>query len=312
MSDDAIRATRLGREYLRGRERLQKEGALFVACSEFVRKQAIDRGYPADRTIVHSIGVDVAEFEPPPYRRREEAVLFVGRLVEKKGCGDLIEAMVQVQQHCPEAELIVIGDGPLRAGCEALAAALRVRSRFLRSQPPTVVKEWMSRAAVFCVPSVIAATGDAEGFGIVFIEAQAMGLPVVSTRSGGIPEAVDEGETGLLVSQNAPDRLSEAIVRLLQDGNLWRRFSVAGRRRVVLRFNLARQTQRLEDIFGGIVAMQRKTGRNNVTGRDNVGVPAGRVTAYSTQGLRDLSAPDSSRQSATAVDQRSVDGGPIN
>jgi glycosyltransferase involved in cell wall biosynthesis len=256
--------------------------------------------------------VDVAEFEPPPYRRREEAVLFVGRLVEKKGCGDLIEAMVQVQQHCPEAELIVIGDGPLRAGCEALAAALRVRCRFLRSQPPAIVKEWMSRAAVFCVPSVIAASGDAEGFGIVFIEAQAMGLPVVSTRSGGIPEAVDDGETGLLVSQNAPDRLSEAIVRLLQDGNLWRRLSVAGRRRVVLRFNLARQTQRLEEIFAGIVSSQRKPVRKSATGVDRVGVPVYRTPAYSLQRLRDWSSPESLGQSAAEFDRRSVDGGPIN
>jgi colanic acid/amylovoran biosynthesis glycosyltransferase len=258
MTDEAIGSTRLGRQYLKGLERLQQEGALFLACSEYVRSRAIERGYPEDRTMVHSIGVDVAEFETLPTRRREKLVLFVGRLVEKKGCGDLIEAMAQVQDQSPEAELIVIGDGPLRAGCEALAASLQVRCRFLGSQPSALVKTWMARASVFCVPSVVASSGDAEGFGIVFIEAQAMGLPVVSTRSGGIPEAVEDGETGLLVTQNDPDGLAHAILRLLQDGMLWQRFSSAGRRRVVSQFNLVQQTRRLEDLFSQIVVSRQR------------------------------------------------------
>ncbi len=238
MSDQAIGATRLGREYLQGRPRLQKKGALFLTCSAYVRRRGLEMGYPAERTIVHSIGVDVERFKPPTFRRREEIVLFVGRLVEKKGCGNLIEAMAEVQRRRPAAELVVIGGGPLRADYEARAAALRVRCRFLGHQPTAVVKEWMARAAVFCVPSVVAGSGDAEGFGMVFIEAQAMGLPVVSTRSGGIPEAVKDRETGLLVSERDPRALAEAILQLMQDGELWRRFSLAGRIRVLDNFNL--------------------------------------------------------------------------
>ncbi len=249
MSDDALGATRLGREYLKGRARLQNQGALFVACSEYVRRRAVERGYPPDRTIVHSIGVDVERFRPPSTQRRESIVLFVGRLVEKKGCDRLIEAMAEVQRRCPEAQLVVIGNGPLRANCEALAAARQVRSVFLGSQPTDVVQEWMSRAKVFCVPSVVARSGDAEGFGIVFIEAQAMGLPVVSTRSGGIPEAVEDGRTGLLVAEDDRPALAESIIKLMRDEELWQRFSLAGRMRVLESFNLARQTQRLEDIF---------------------------------------------------------------
>jgi colanic acid/amylovoran biosynthesis glycosyltransferase len=259
MSDQAMTANRLGREYLRGRRALQKMGALFVACSAFVRKRGLELGYPAERTIVHSIGVDVERFTPPPARRREKIVLFVARLVEKKGCANLIDAMAEVQRHDPAVELVIIGAGPLRPDYERRAAGLGVRSRFLGAQPPGVVREWMGRAAVFCVPSVVAASGDAEGFGMVFIEAQAMGLPVVSTESGGIPEAVMNGETGLLVTERDSRALAEAILQLLKDNQLWRRYSLAGRKHVVSHFNLAKQTGRLEGLFDQLLTTTGST-----------------------------------------------------
>ncbi len=122
MSDQSIAATRLGREYLHGRSGLQKKGALFLSCSAYVRRRGLEMGYPAERTIVHSIGVDVERFKPPAPGRREKIVLFVGRLVEKKGCASLLEAMAEVQQRSPAVELVVIGGGPLRAQYEARAA----------------------------------------------------------------------------------------------------------------------------------------------------------------------------------------------
>jgi colanic acid/amylovoran biosynthesis glycosyltransferase len=255
ISDEAMSRTRLGRAYLQGRSTLQRTGALFLSCSDYVRARGLEMGYPADRTIVHSIGVDVERFKPPGVLwPREKSVLFVGRLVEKKGCGSLIEAMVGVQRRYPAAELVVIGGGPLRADYEARAIALGVRCRFLGVQPTAVVRDRMSRASVFCVPSVVAASGDAEGFGMVFIEAQAMGLPVVSTFSGGIPEAVKNGETGLLVAEGDSAALAEAILRLMQDEALWQQYSLAGRGNVVNHFNLAQQTGRLENLFEQLLA----------------------------------------------------------
>jgi colanic acid/amylovoran biosynthesis glycosyltransferase len=118
----------------------------------------------------------------------------------------------------------------------------------------------MALAAVFCVPSAVAASGDAEGFGMVFIEAQAMGLPVVSTLSAGIPEAVRDGETGLLVKERDPRGLAQAILRLLQDDELWLRFSLAGRRNVENHFDLTQQTGRLEKVFERLLAEPHQTG----------------------------------------------------
>jgi glycosyltransferase involved in cell wall biosynthesis len=257
LSDERMSATRLGREYIHGRKTLQTKCALFLSCSAYVRGRGLAIGYPIDRTIVHSIGVDVDRFTPPPLRLRQRIVLFVGRLVEKKGCGRLIEAMARVQRHSASTELVVIGDGWLRSEYEALAAEHGVRCRFMGTQPAHVVREWMARASVFCVPSEVAASGDAEGFGIVFIEAQAMGLPVVSTLSGGIPEAVKHGETGLLVAERDPSALAEAILHLTLDDELWQRYSLAGRKNVVDHFNLAHQTGRLEHVFEQLLAGRR-------------------------------------------------------
>jgi glycosyltransferase involved in cell wall biosynthesis len=112
----------------------------------------------------------------------------------------------------------------------------------------------MARSIVFCVPSVVAESGDAEGFGMVFIEAQAMGLPVVSTLSGGIPEAVRHRESGLLVPQRDVKGLAAALLLLIENQDVWRRYSAAGRKRVVDQFDLAQQTDRLEQVFEELLA----------------------------------------------------------
>ncbi len=256
MSDQAMGATRLGREYLQGRSTLQKTGALFLSCSDVCPRARAGDGIPGGphHRSFDWRGCGAVQAASHARGSGKRSVLFVGRLVEKKGCGSLIEAMVEVQRCCPAAELVVIGDGPLRADYEARAVALGVRCRFLGIQPTAVVRDWMARAAVFCVPSVVAASGDAEGFGMVFIEAQAMGLPVVSTLSGGIPEAVKHGETGLLVAERDPAALAEAILQLMEDEELWQRYSLAGRKHVVNHFNLAQQTGRLENVFEQLLA----------------------------------------------------------
>jgi len=111
----------------------------------------------------------------------------------------------------------------------------------------------MNRARVFCVPSVRAASGDGEGFGMVFAEAQAMGLPVASFSSGGVPEAVLHGETGLLAAEGDWRALARNILALLEDENLWRKMSEAGQRRVREVFDLTKQTAKLEETYRSLL-----------------------------------------------------------
>lgn len=242
------------RLYLKRREILKREARLFIAVSHFIKDNLINQGFPEEKIVVHYIGVDTHFFTPDLSIPREPIVLFVGRLVEKKGCEYLIRAMTKVQTEMPEVELVVIGDGPLRSKLENMARELPGRWRFLGTQSQNVVREWMNRAMVFSVPSVIAESGDAEGFGLVFAEAQAMGLPVVSFATGGIPEAVAHGKTGFLAAEGDTKMLASYILQLLSDKELWQKFSIEGQKRVRQHFDLEKQTRKLEEIYMRVIS----------------------------------------------------------
>ncbi|AFZ01171.1 glycosyltransferase [Calothrix sp. PCC 6303] len=255
MSDRYARTQSIStRLYLQRREKLKHETNLFITVSEFLKSELIRQNFPEEKIKVHYIGVDTQIFQPNPDIQREPIVLFVGRLVEKKGCEYLMQAMYRVQATMPEVQLVIIGDGELRSNLEHLAKSNLVNYRFLGVQPSDVVKSWMHRARVFCVPSIRASSGDSEGFGIVFAEAQAVGLPVVSFDHGGISEAVSHGETGLLAKEGDSEKLAQYILKLLNDRDLWQKFSNKGIERVRAHFNLHKQNQALEDIYRSVLA----------------------------------------------------------
>lgn len=247
--DYARRSFYSHRVYLRGREALKREARLFVAVSNYVREKLLEQGFPPAKVLVHYTGVGVDMFQPDQRIPRKPIVLFVGRLVEKKGCEYLIWAMRKVQMVMPEVELVVIGDGPLRATLEQLASKTLRYYRFLGVQPPDRVRAWMNRAKVFSVPSTTASSGDAEGFGMVFAEAQAMGLPIASFAAGGVPEIVAHGKTGFLVSERDWEALARHILLLLKVGALWHRFSAAGQSRARALFDVRKQSAILEQVY---------------------------------------------------------------
>ncbi len=250
IADDVARRSYLShRVYVRRKEVLKREVQLFIAVSNYSKENLLKQGFPPNKIRVHYIGIDTDAFQPDPAVPREPVVLFVARLVEKKGCEYLIQAMSRVQAVRPDVELVVIGDGELRPSLEQLASQKLQRYRFLGVQSPENVRAWMNRAKVFSVPSIVAKSGDAEGFGMVFAEAQAMGLPVVSFASGAIPEAVAHGEVGFLAAERDWEELAKHILLLLEEDNLWHRFSEFGPRRVRALFDLQKQTGALEEIY---------------------------------------------------------------
>ena len=237
------------RVYLHRREVLKHKAQLFIAVSEFIKGKLLAQGFPPNKIVVHYTGVDTEAFRPDLNRPREPIVLFVGRLVEKKGCEYLIQAMSKVQAVRPEVELLVIGDGPLRLTLEKLAQKKLRRYRFLGVQPSEAVRTWMNRAKVFSVPSITAESGNSEGFGMVFAEAQVMGLPVVSFATGGVSEAVAHEKTGFLVAERDWEGLAKHILLLFENDTLFFKFSEAGYKRVQALFDLKKQTRVLEEIY---------------------------------------------------------------
>lgn len=242
----------VNRFYPRRLVEMGREGVRFVAVSEAIREMAVAFGLPRESVRVKYIGVDTSKFGGGgrrPIAEREPRVLFVGRLVEKKGGEYLIRAFTQVRREVPSAELTVIGDGPMRASLEALARSLGTPVRFTGALDSERVRQEMSQARVFCAPSIRAANGDSEGLGIVILEAEAMGLPVVTSADGGATEGIVDGVTGFAFVQKDHEQLGRRLVQLLVDNDLAASMSAQARAFVLERFDIGRCTRELEAYF---------------------------------------------------------------
>jgi len=239
--------------YFRRRTTLQQEATCFLTVSKFIREKLVEQGYPSEKIISHYHGVDLSQFNPDTNRVREPIILFVGRLTEKKGCQYLIQAVAKVQTYYPNVKLIIIGDGVLRPQLEASAANSIYNYQFLGLQPADIVKDWMNCASILAAPSVTAPGGDSEGLPNVVLEAQAMGLPVVSTYHAGISEAVRHGKTGFLTAERDEEALAQYCLELLKNSELWQKFSYAGRENVTAHFDRVKQTQILEKLYQDIL-----------------------------------------------------------
>ena len=238
-------------QYLAKRAELSRRGALFIGVSRFILEQLERLGFPAGRMRLHYIGVDPTAFAQRAEPTAEPVVLHVARLVEKKGTAYLLDAFARIADKHPHARLVVIGAGPLRAKLACRAAELGVAARvsWLGAVAHAEVRSWLARAAVLCLPSCTAANGDAEGLGQALIEAAASGVPVVATRHGGIPEAVEDGRTGYLVRERDADGLAGALDALLASESLRRGFGDAARTFARTRFDLHEQTRSLERLY---------------------------------------------------------------
>lgn len=254
-TDDALSDTPAGRVYLRRRDELFDRAKFFICVSEHIRTEAIAHGFPEAKLRTLRIGVDVDLFAPDPMRSpsRDPIVLFVGRLVEKKGCSHLIRAMRLISGRYPTAKLLMVGDGPLLERLRTEARSTVRNCTFLGPQPPSVVRDLMHRAWVLAAPSIVAPTGDSEGLPIVLCEAQAMALPIAAFEGPGINEAVIDGETALLAPSGDEHALAERIAAILADPDLAAELGQAGRRRAVACFSLARQTQLLEQAYDSLL-----------------------------------------------------------
>jgi phosphatidylinositol alpha-1,6-mannosyltransferase len=227
--------------------------ALGVHQACLLERLGVDRR----RVVVSPEGVDPARFqrvdgallEQVRARHRLEGrrvLLTVGRLVERKGHDMVIRVLPAIRRAVPDAVYLIVGTGPRERDLRELAASMGVAGSvlFCGAVSERELAAYYHACDVFVMPSR-EVDGDVEGFGITFMEAAACARPCVGGRTGGVAEAVADGETGLLVDPHAAGEIAAAAVRLLTDPELARRMGAAGRRRVLAEFRYAQIAEHL-------------------------------------------------------------------
>lgn len=212
-----------------------------------------------DATVI-PMGVDPSKFHPADWSRDEQPqpssplILFVGRLVEKKGVRHLIQAMPAVRSVVGGARLQIVGDGPERESLEALTQELDLAGcvDFVGPVPNAELPAYYGRADLFVAPSVVSRDGDTEGLGVVLLEAAASGLAIVASRIGGIPDIVEHEKTGLLVEPGEPAAIASAVTRLLSSQSLRQSLANNARRVVMERFSWQGVVDRFDDVFSSL------------------------------------------------------------
>jgi colanic acid/amylovoran biosynthesis glycosyltransferase len=181
--------------------------------------------------------------------REPDLILSVARLIEKKGLMDLVLASGLLAEHGRPHRLVLVGDGPLRRPLEETADRAGSPSAFLGSMPNEEVLALYRRATVFCLPSVVASTGDRDGLPTSVLEAMALGVPVVTTAVNGLGELVIHRRTGLVVPERDPVALADALGQLLADRDLADRLAAEGRLLVERSFSLERSVLSLRSLL---------------------------------------------------------------
>jgi colanic acid/amylovoran biosynthesis glycosyltransferase len=218
-----------------------------------MRDRLVAEGIAASQTRIIHLGIDpgVWRYDPAPAPVQSRFV-FTGRMVSKKGTADLLHALAILRdQHRLSAKLDLIGGGPLEAELKALAAQLHLHDRvtFHSTLPRERVASLLAGATAFVLPSVVAPDGDCEGTPVVLMEAQAMGLPCVTTRHAGNPEVLPP-ESPLLIPEQSPAELAEAMFCAANFSAAERRaLQDAGRKWIEAHYNLHKMTEQCDQLY---------------------------------------------------------------
>jgi colanic acid/amylovoran biosynthesis glycosyltransferase len=227
-----------------------------VAISEF-SKQFLLRLVPVEgfENKIHVVhcGLSPEEFAPVAHEPRGKVplILFVAQLAERKGAPVLVEACRLLAERGLAFRCVIIGGGEQKLLLERLVKqyALEEHVELVGAAPQEVVKGYLERADLFVLPCITASNGDMDGIPVSLMEAMAMEIPTVSTYVSGIPELIQDGDTGLLVEEKDEAALADALQRVLEDQALRTRLGKNGRRQVVQEFNIHTNAAQLATLF---------------------------------------------------------------
>ena len=241
---------------LRHKDRVRHYQALFkraagvIVPSRYLGDRLIAVGCPRAKLHKSYNGIDVSRFQPT--MRHPNRIVAIGRLVEKKAPHLTISAFGKLRAMFPDARLDMVGDGPLAERCMTLVNDLALSDcvTLHGAKSRSFVAELLSTASLFVQHSVTAPNGDTESFGISLVEAMACSVPVVVTKHNGFVETVQDGITGLLITEHDVDGMAGAMAELLNNPSRAAAMGEAGRARVLANFTLTQARDRLRDIMG--------------------------------------------------------------
>lgn len=242
---------------------LFEEGELFLAEGQAMRRALLDLGCPPEKAVVQRLGVDVESL--PFVARRPDAagtvkVLIAATFREKKGIPDGLRAVEQVRHRFPRLEVTLIGDAGGKSGDQdekrrilEILGRLQGTVTWRTFIPYPLFRDALLKHHIFLSPSVTAKDGDSEGGAPVsIIEAQATGMPIVSTFHADIPEVVVPGVSALLSPERDVDGLAENLARLVAEPGKWEAMGRAGRAHVEAQHDVRVQTARLEELYSQV------------------------------------------------------------
>ena len=215
---------------------------LRLARSVVAHSRAVAEALPVANVHLVPLGISAEDWRPEPVPR-EPLLLLVGRDCFRKGLPVLLQALRRLCPRLPELRLEVIGDEFAHARLCGRLLALGLPVRFVAGLDPPELRRRYARASALVLPSY------EEAFGLTLLEAMAAGLPVVASRVGGIPEAVEDGVSGLLFQSGRAEELAEKLFQVLTDSTLRDRLVAGGRQRLPGRFDLAAMAAALERVY---------------------------------------------------------------
>jgi colanic acid/amylovoran biosynthesis glycosyltransferase len=239
------------KEYSASYRRMFVSASAVIAVSRDMERRLLELGAPREKLFYNPCGVDATIFSEAAPDVAPPLFVAVGRFVDKKGPHLTILAFKEVLDECPDARLVMIGDGPLLETCKQLAEGLRIAAKvdFLGVRPHTEVAAAVRGARAFVQHSVKTSYGDSEGTPVAVLEAGASGLPVVATRHGGIVDVVTDGLTGFLVDEGDVEGMAIHMIELARHPDLAGRIGRAARQRVIQEFSMDKSIERLWSII---------------------------------------------------------------
>ncbi|WP_375513809.1 glycosyltransferase [uncultured Nostoc sp.] len=242
------------REYVQMYKHILCLGDLYTVNTTFTGNKAIELGCPPNKIFKLPVGIDISQynFQKKVLHSNETIkILTVARLVEKKGIEYSIRAVAKVLKNYSNIEYKIIGEGYLRKSLEKLTTQLKITNKvkFLGGQTQDEIRQIYADSHIFILSSVTASDGDKEGQALVLQEAQAMGLPVLSTLHNGIPDGVLDGKSGFLVPEKDVNALADKLSYLVEHPETWSSMGLAGRLFVEKNYDINMLNDKLIEIY---------------------------------------------------------------